>query len=213
MSNCCLKNLGCLQIPVSTISQAGQAGATGATGAPGAPGDPGAPGATGADGTTRLYSLTTPASTATTGSATATATYTLLANELATNGSSVMVRATIAKVTNSVAIPPLTAPYVAIEFDGVSASVLSSFEPNLPVTVALIAGETYYFNVEMIRTSATALKCRVSHNLTQSNEVKTYEVSITSQDLTINNDITFVVYQNVASQISLSTFTIDKITQ
>jgi hypothetical protein len=65
----------------------------------------------------------------------------------------------------------------------------------------------------MIRTSATALKCRVSHNLTQSNEVKTYEVSITSQDLTINNDITFVVYQNVASQISLSTFTIDKITQ
>ena len=152
-------------------------------------------------------------STATTGSATATATYTLLANELGTNGSSAIVRANVAKVANAVTFPPATPPYVAIEFNGVSSTVLSSAEINLPITVGLVAAEMYDVNVEMIRVSATALKCRVIHNMTQEGDVKTYEVSITSQDLTTDNDITFVVYQNSASQISLSSFTIDKITQ
>jgi hypothetical protein len=47
MSDCCLTNLGCLQIPTSIIGSQGEQGIPGNPGAPGSPGAPGAPGSEG----------------------------------------------------------------------------------------------------------------------------------------------------------------------
>jgi hypothetical protein len=207
---CCFKNLGCLQIPVSVISAQGQTGATGATGETGAAGATGATGASGANGTTRLYALLTTTSSATTGSEVTLASYTLFADSLLTDGSSVVLESSIVQVTNSVALPPLTAPYMKVEFDGNSCTLNGSAEPVLPIKAGVVSGSVYKLIVEMVRVSSSVIRCRTMHNMSSSG-FYAYEYNILGLDLSVDNDIDFIVYQNAASQVSLASLTIDKI--
>jgi hypothetical protein len=207
MSNCCLKNLGCLQIPVSEISVAGQAGATGAAGAPGAAGATGAPGATGADGTTRLYSFVGNDTSATTSSFVTLETYTLPANTLTTNGDSVLIQATHSQTT-SAALPNIAQR--RITFDSISTTVVGGLEP---VDWTLASGASRYLtSVEIIRTGATTATCRVFCQVfTNGDNPLRYENNLTGLDFTTTNDIDFDVFQFAASQSALRTLTIDKI--
>jgi len=82
MGKCCLKFLGCLQIPTFGIATIGQTGATGATGDTGAPGTNGT---NGLNGSTILNTNISPASTSATGVFQNLKSYTLSPNFNTTN--------------------------------------------------------------------------------------------------------------------------------
>ena len=201
-TNCCLTNLGCLQIPVSTIGSAGQTGATGATGSAGATGSTGATGAAGANGSTRLYYNTTSSTNSTPSSWQTLRTYTLPADTLDTNGDSLVI---CGYITDSAA--PLTAAR-RITFDGNSCTLLVGLEP---LSLQNSDGNLYLTKVELIRTSATTATCSCEFKmaLNTGNNNATYETNLTGLDFTQNNDIDFDVYQAVGSTIDLRILTID----
>lgn len=229
MSNCCLKNLGCLQIPVSTITQAGQAGATNtltigtvSTGAAAAsitgtsPNQvlnltipQGIQGNPGTSGTTRLYSFVGNDTSLVTSSWDTLETYTLLANALSNNGDSVLIQATSTCTTGSTS-PPFSAAQRRITFGGSinSTTIISPLEPfYLDANTSVTA--RYITSVEIIRTSSNTATCRVVLNQSYSSPNLVYETQLTGLNFTINNDIDFDVFQPIASQVALRTLTID----
>ena len=225
-TNCCLTNLGCLQIPVSTINNSGITGAAGTiavgTVTTGGVGSSvtvtnvgtataavldfsipvGATGETGANGSTRLYYNTTSSTNSTPSSWQTLRTYTLPADTLDTNGDSLVI---CGYITDSAA--PLTAGR-RITFDGNSCTFSGGFEP---FSLQPSASNLYLTKVELIRTSATTATCSCEYKMALNTGINnaTYETNLTGLDFTQNNDIDFDVYQAVGSTIDLRILTID----
>lgn len=205
----CLTNLGCLQIPTTTISTIGQQGPAGATGATGPAGPAGAAGAAGANGTTRLYNFVGSETSATPSSWETLKTYTLPANTLSSNGDSVLIQATNTCATGATS-PPFSAAQRRITFGGAgnSTTILSPLEP-FYLAANTSATARYITSVELIRTGATTATCRVVLNQDYLNPNIRYETQLTGLDFTVNNDIDFDVFQPIASQVALRTLTVD----
>lgn len=209
----CLTNLGCLQIPTTTISTTGQQGPAGPAGATGATGATGAAGANGTDGTTRLYNFVGTNKDATTLSWITLDTFTLPANSLSSDGDSVLIQATHKQTAQG---SLLSIPTRRITFNGVSTTIDATLGE--PVDLKQSVYESRYrTTVEIIRTSATTATCRVLvdydiDNATGSFSIlyRTNQVNLTLLDFTVNNDIDFDVFQYVASQTELRTLTVDK---
>jgi hypothetical protein len=233
MSNCCLKNLGCLQIPVSTISQAGQAGATNTltigivgTGAAAAsitgtsPNQvlnltipQGIQGNPGVSGTTRLYSFVGNDTVLTTGSFDAVKTYTLPQNTIATNGDGILIQSTHVQTA---LVSLLSVPQRRIRFNSISTTLDATDGEPFDASQS-VRNTVYRTTVEIIRTGATTATCRVFFDFGLNNtdfsiNQRTRQVNLTGLDFTQDNDIDFDVFQFFASQSALRTLTIDKLT-
>lgn len=208
---CLLPNLGCLSIPIQYITTTGSVGPQGPAGAAGAAGATGATGATGASGVYRLYANVTETSTATTGgSFQPLDSYTLPANTLVNNKDSLIISVWNRQVNmGSIANPQQR----RITFGGVSCTAGSSSEP-----ISLNGGKPLYrLIVELIKTSATTATCNVQADYTNSNGtvgnyVDCYQVDLPALNFTTTNVISFAVRQNIANDLLMQSFTIDKIT-
>jgi hypothetical protein len=230
MNTCCFKNLGCLQIPQSVITEAGQAGATNtltigtvSTGAAAAsitgtsPNQvlnltipQGIQGNPGVSGTTRLYSFVGNDTILTTGSFDAVKTYTLPQNTITANGDGILIQATHVQTA---LVSLLSVPQRRIRFNSIS-TTLDATDGEPFDSFQSILNTVYRTTVELIRTGATTATCRVSFDFTISNNSviqRTRQVNLTGLDFTQDNDIDFDVFQFFASQSALRTLTIDKI--
>jgi len=202
---------------MSVISAQGQTGATGATGATGDTGATGATGAAGANGTTRLYSLLSEQTNATTGAWANIATYTLPANTLASTGDAVLIN-TSHNQTSAIAI--LQYPARRVTLGGVSATNDNTANPSqfremFCINRTNVSGGRYMTSVEIIRTGATTAVGKVSFDSDASNGFDYMRISRTvpmsGLNFTIDNDIEFDVYQYSASETRMQTITIDLI--
>jgi hypothetical protein len=232
MTECCFKNLGCLQIPTSEVSVAGQTGATGTitigtvtTGAAGSSvtitnvGTPtaailnfsipqGNAGVAGADGTTRLFELLESTTIGTTGSWQNLITFNLPANTLDAVGDSIMIKATS---TQDSPVVGFNLPTRRITFDGNTCTILDGFEAiQLDESDADVS---YRTEVELNYSSATTALCRVFYDISLDGQRITnfFTKELTSLDFTQSNSILFDVFQYTASEVNLTSLTIDLI--
>lgn len=207
MLECCFKNLGCLQIPTSEVSVAGQTGATGATGDTGETGETGAAGANGADGTTRLFELLESTTIGTPGSWQNLITFNLPANTLDAVGDSIMIKAT----STQDALPTLFGTLRRITFDGTSCTIGDGIEPiQLDESNSDLS---YRTEVELNYSSATTALCRVFYDISLDGQRVTafFTKELTGLDFTQSNSILFDVFQTTASEVNLTSLTIDLI--
>lgn len=188
----------------------GAPGTPGADGGTGATGDIGLTGPAGPSGVYRLYYDVDEAKTITTGSYFNLATYSLNANELVSDGDSIVVSVWSRQ---DALVNQVNPPLRQVTFASQSCTLFTS-EP----TSMKNGKNLYRLIVEIIKTGATTATCRVQadfmplNSASSGNQTTCLQRNLTGLNFGIANAIAYNVKQQVAYESVMTSITIDKIT-
>ena len=234
MSECCLPNLGCLNIPITYIDVAGQAGQNGTDGrgisgesyndasgeltllfTSGDPsfttgdlrGDKGDQGDQGVNGLARLYSMPEPFYESTiVNDWVQQHDYTVPANTLLNLGDSLVINLRSMNMINSSTAFPSRR---RIRWNSLNMTNSTGLQMNT-------ASTTFQYNlrVEMIKSDVDKAICLITADLDilPNTTIATQQINLTGLDFTIANTIYTDLWQVVSLQTYLNSMTIDKIT-